>query len=242
MDEVVDAIVARLSRCFPSNKLEEWDPRLGIDLPVPPCLIKWRDAVAVVALARILDAPKLLPTAFYTCILAYDANQLLAASASDDDSGLLLSRRDLGICLAGYEVLLEQRKRMVRMFAEFAGDANLRSDQCKSSSRCHIASDKLLLKLLESDTDSAPKVIDPMDVWFNTQYEKTPQAKPCRSCEKVLRTEVKKMQRGTWKELGSIFQVKPWPVTGKEVDGEVEQRNEAPENQASQYHDFSAQE
>ena len=236
VEEVVDAIVDRLSRCFPSNKLEEWDPSLGQNLPVPPCLLENNDAVAVVVIARILDVPRLLPTAFYNCVLVFDAGELLAASETEsgDAPDLLLSRKDLGICLSGYEDLLKQRKCMIKMFAEFAGDANCRSDQCKTSSRCHTAADKLLFRLLENDTyNTAPAVIDPMDSWFEKSYQETPQAKLCRGCDKVLRGKVKKMQLEVWERLGSIFQVKPWPVTGEEDDGEGEQRNEAPENQAS---------
>ena len=75
--QVVGVVVHRLSRCFPSQQLLKWDPELKTTRATPPVAIRVVDAIAAVGLARTLDAPQLLPMAFYTCCSQLRTDSLL---------------------------------------------------------------------------------------------------------------------------------------------------------------------
>ena len=138
--ELVDVIVERLSQCFPCRKMDDWDSELKMGKNVPPINIKKTDAIAVINLARLLEAPKLLPLAFYTCVSQSLVHEIVAGCEYPDGT-VHLTPEDLQICLKGYDDLLEENKDILKIFAEFNGEKGLRPTSCNSASRCRAAID-----------------------------------------------------------------------------------------------------
>ena len=209
--ELVDVIVERLSECFPYRKMDDWDSELKMESEIPPINIKKLDAIAVVNLARLLEAPQLLPLAFYTCVSQNAVHQIVAGCEYPDGT-VRLASADLQIYLKGYESLLEENKDILRIFAEFNKEKGLRPSSCISAPRCHVAFDKLLLSALDGVLFLWADPITPMDTWLNGIYETTPQSKPCRHCDRVLREAITICRQRVWDKLGDIFNVHPWPI------------------------------
>lgn len=95
VQELVDEVIGRLCGFFPWRKLEDW-VNLAYEDEAQPLYITKRDAIAIIPLARLLDAPKLLPMAFYiSCGLPQHE---LVEGQTFGDEVVRLDEADLRMC------------------------------------------------------------------------------------------------------------------------------------------------
>ncbi|EKM58579.1 uncharacterized protein PHACADRAFT_193712 [Phanerochaete carnosa HHB-10118-sp] len=212
---VIDEVLARLSQCFPSSDLSRFNGNLDFSgWPNPPIGIRQEDAIAAVKLAKLLEAPFLLPAAFAVCAgIDYDC---LVKGVVYGDEVVRLDDEELLSCLGGQGLLLEENTQVMKTLLEFivAAPSSLK-DKCRNRSDCNVAIGKLALSAVEIGHFATPCALDPMDGWFSDVYQARPDLKPCTHCQKALQNTVNKRREETWQKLGGIYGVAPWPVANK---------------------------
>lgn len=186
--------------------MDDWDTHLRQEDINPPIRLTGIDAIATVGLARLLDAPYLLPMAFYVCA-NQGANTITGVKYGDDHARL--SEADQLTCLAMRDEMLEAKNKVFRVLLEYTAGASLQG--CKTPEACHDAVDKLNLEVAKSGCTLEPSAVDPMDSWLDRTYLADPSRKPCAVCDKHIRSTMDRRRRVAWKKLGDLVGVKPWP-------------------------------
>ena len=233
---VMDEAVARLSEYYPSSSLSDWastvftDEDKDGDSPDAGSLdISRADSFAVVSLARLLNAPSILPTALYQCSKGTDV-ELLLHSINYDDEIVRLSKEDLQLCLSARRRLLEGNSRIFRPLLEFR--SQLHPELCSTKPACRKAVDQIVLNALDIGVANTAFTLEDLGSWLtNVQVPvKDPRKKKlCVRCDRTLQGAIRKRQEGCWNELGDIFNVKPWPVQRDDrVEGQVSSRLHIP--------------
>ena len=166
------------------------------------------DAIAVVALVRLLGCHEILPLAFYICC---SLGEVLVTGVTYGAEVVRLEPNDLKTCLAGREILVKENTDVMKAFIEGL-QTDARPKDCTQPHLCSRASKRLALLAMEDGLFSDPKPCDEVDVWLDESYGAHPESKPCHRCNAALRSAIRERQENVWQKLGKIFGVEPWPV------------------------------
>lgn len=168
--------------------------------------LKRGHAIVVVNLARLVDRPSMLPTAFYECALL-GANVLRGCS-HEDKSVEYLTQRDVMRCIDGWNKLAAKA---IALISELF--VNQPCTQCKTHSHCEGALKTILEVAIASDHASDPDVLsswqDVIKCWATDYYL-------CDACDKAMIERDTAAHRKVWGELLEIFglKVEGWNSNG----------------------------
>lgn len=157
VEEVIEEAIDRLSMCFPSRHLHDWDPHLQANAPDSTLIIEQQDAIAVVSLARLLKASHLLPTAFYTCC-QLDLHVLVSGVTYAGGEIVRLSEEDLKTCLVGRKALLDCNTHVLKSFLEFRTNPALKPSDCASPPHCSRVVQELAIKAADDGLFADPSL------------------------------------------------------------------------------------
>ncbi|KAJ6500871.1 hypothetical protein C8R45DRAFT_1210566 [Mycena sanguinolenta] len=163
--------------------------------------LRWSPYVAVIQLARQVNALWILPLAFYK--LASSDGEIIqrvlrctvfkqhAARLGDDDKLVFLT---CSVLLAGLE------GKAVSFLHS--------SDKCASSKKCNTARLSALTQLQNSVEEAVGP--DPLDVWCNADVWDTLQEGCCVKCYKLLYQACEQARQPIWDKLPEICGLPPW--------------------------------
>lgn len=196
---ILDEVVARLSRYFPSSSYDDFlrkvDTNPNIDL-VPA------DAIAVASLARLLDAPHILPTVLYACCNL--STEELFDGVTYGDETVTLSGEDLFTCVEGRHRLLVENDRVMEVLMELLTPPELRPKKCSTPNHCQAAGGRVVAFFQERGLFSEYAVLaddaERLDI-----CRADAKTKLCKHCDETLRKLLRERKMEAWAKLGDIF-------------------------------------
>ncbi|KAI1795307.1 hypothetical protein LXA43DRAFT_992298 [Ganoderma leucocontextum] len=196
VQNILDQAIASLHEYFTSN-FDAWDTDPN------QAVLKFRSqqAIGVINLARLVDRPSLLPTAFYTCALL-DSN-ILDGYRREDKSVEHLPQQDIKRCINGRNKLVEEA------FAIILEVFSARPcGGCKTPVTCQAALHAMLAEALISCKRSSASVFDS---WQDLIRECARESHLCKLCEQAAIEREYRARKRVWDALPTIFDI--------EVDG-----------------------
>jgi hypothetical protein len=194
--KLYEEALSRLCNDYPPN-LAQWERRERNGAS-----IKYYAGVHfdVVNLAREIDIPSLLPTAFYyICASPHPLDCITKGFTHMDGTSSIKSIEDKMICLVGRQKLITKQACQTLGWMDYAEDSEIAAN-CHQWSRCETARKKLWFDM------SHPTISHyPLNKW-NTCFEKDLCA-PCIQSSKVTHT---KGRVSVWNELPSLFELPDW--------------------------------
>lgn len=156
------------------------------------------NAIGVVNLARLIDEPSLLPTAFLDCCLL-DSSELLRGYKHENGSVETLTQEDLLRCLNAREELAKYT--LIIVTSVFLPSV---SDACADPTDCAEA----LMDMLEDVRGHGDYLARPeLATTFLTPFQNTCISRCCSSCQKMLRVRDRDERYEVWNELPEMMDV-----------------------------------
>ncbi|EIW56896.1 uncharacterized protein TRAVEDRAFT_73252 [Trametes versicolor FP-101664 SS1] len=153
--------------------------------------------IGVVNLARLIDEPSLLPTAFLDCCLLA-SSELLRGYKHEDGSVETLTQEDLLRCLNAREELAKYT--LIIVTSVFLPSV---SDACADPTDCA----EVLMDMLSDVRDHGDRLARPeLAISFLTPY-KNYIPRCCSSCQEMLRVRDRDERYEVWNELPEMMNV-----------------------------------
>lgn len=163
-----------------------------------------QDCIAVIAMARLLGAPDILPCTFYQCCLLNLTDILDGVTYGAEK--VVLSADDLRRCLAGYGRLLEVNKELMQVLPDLCAAKRMVS-QCKTTSTCLASLRKVMAERHACgdfhSVDTLASIVGNLDDW-NDEH---PNEKICKHCRDDIEQEQEGVRSKTFLELTSTFEL-----------------------------------
>lgn len=171
------------------------------------------DAIAVVALARAVDCPDLLPAALYVCSSLPIIT--IVEGTTYGREKVVLARDDRNRCLAAQIELLKMRSRITRIILEGARPRpTARASEDPEWSKdfvyldihhCAPKMQRLALKALEQQIFTVIRCFDSLRSWLDTAASLHAKFQLCDRCEQYLMDELRERMTEEWGKLGDVF-------------------------------------
>lgn len=207
VQEIIDEVLSRLSKYFPSRSLAQWDKiawRGGamVRSSFNPQLIHIveEDVVAVIALARLLHAKHILPAAFH--VLHSLSPTMLLDGVTYDGEVVRITDDDMQIFLSGRKKLLQANTRVMRTFLDFATTPELRPAKCVSPTHCQKAAELLSAAAIDDLLYAKATPCDSLRDWLDKMQGGRTDTKPCSACRKAMNKIIDERRQEAWKPLG----------------------------------------
>ncbi|PIL26473.1 hypothetical protein GSI_12231 [Ganoderma sinense ZZ0214-1] len=175
--------------------------------------VRFQQSIGVVNLARLVDRPALLPTAFYKCALL--GCDVLAGYRREDKSIEHLSPEDLKRCINGRNKLVEEA--FAILLEVFVSRP---CDECTTDVVCRTALQRLLEVALVSCKQASASVLQG---WDDLIQECAQEWHLCAACVKTVLEREYQARKRVWDALPVIFDVKVdgWPSAPRNKDGDA---------------------
>ena len=209
MSSIREDALQRLQRIFP-RQLEEfmnhytW-PYLEDDMYSSDLQIAARDAIAVITLARVYDAPLLLPPAFYICA-QLDTAILVDGYEDSDGKHHKLLPEDLKRCLRGQA---ELRKDALGQFRSLLTARS--GEHCLLGIECKPRLQRMATTVLRALANQTTALITAswLEEWLENDENWTGL---CKTCQNELIEGWERSRERTWDSLANYFQLDvEWP-------------------------------
>ena len=186
IDVVERYAIGRLKEVF-TNNFEAWEREVYVfnESFIAPC-----NPIDSIDLARLTNAPSMLPLSFYLC--AQDMNLIVDGQKREDGTCTMLSNADMKRCIAGYGELCRMSEPMLQQTFLAPPPPNF----CETPSECKHAVKRMvkrfgLKKTLHHLTTWEPHIEEEFD--------------GCDACSKAAIERDKAARRELWKKLPRIF-------------------------------------
>ncbi|KAI0342599.1 hypothetical protein BDW22DRAFT_1357039 [Trametopsis cervina] len=172
-------------------------------------LIKSKDCVVVVSLARRFNLDHLLPMALYACCqMSLSELYDLAAKQgnghnTDTPSGNQLSTEDLELCLQAIPQLYSHSLNIVKAYTD--ENRETRQPACIASKKCSAVALRLFHEVMKKELLIKPSSFIHPDEEINQIMKSY-----CQPCYTTARAEIHARRLAMWNDLGVIFKVPSW--------------------------------
>ncbi|KAM5539632.1 hypothetical protein V8D89_006741 [Ganoderma adspersum] len=203
--DILDQAIAALQDHFTTD-FASWDS--GTNQGV--IKVRFQQSIGVINLARLLDRPTLLPSAFYKCALLGSA--VLDGYRREDRSVEHLLLEDVKRCINGRNKLVQQAFTIVlEVFMSRP------CDECTSAAVCQTALQQLLEVAMVSCREASASV---PQGWDDVIRKCAQESHLCAPCEKVVLEREYKVRKRVWNALPGIFDIKVdgWPLDASDGD------------------------
>lgn len=157
-----------------------------------------QQAIGIINLARLVDRPTLLPTAFYTCAL--EGSGILDGYEHEDKSVEHLSHQDTKRCIDGRNKLVEEEFAIIlEVFLPRP------TEGCRASASCRASLQRMLEDAIKACKKSSACVLQGWDELILEWTRGTPL---CALCEKAVIEREYKARKRVWDALPTIFDIK----------------------------------
>ena len=177
------------------------------------CIVRLRpnEAIGIVNLARLVDRPLLLPTAFYRCALL--GGDIMDGFRREDKTVERLRRSDVKRCINGRNELAE---RAISVVSEVFASSTSPCEACATRDRCRTALQTTLELAVDDDCASDPDVLQS---WKGPINRWAANLSLCNLCEEEVIARDLGARKRVWNELPDIFDltVEGW-VTSEDED------------------------